>query len=308
MVKIPDDYYQKRKSGEFYTGDTLNKAVIRNVEADLKREMESKQHLANVISGINHEISPWLGSIANIVNRLEANIARTYDDPSKLEAVRALCEAKLKDIGMACEQAAKILSMLSKNVKKVQTYAVDSYNLKDTVESWVSLILMDRHIKSAINENNIVVDLQSLDFNVTHSPMLVSQIILNLAKNTVDHNQHILDTLKIRLYGKDNCLIYEDNGKGITEDRIQSIFEPGLTTKTGEIGQHGFGLSACMDYCVSMGAMLWAESDAKTYTRFIVNFEFESHRSSLLQSQDSNTEKFNGIKKKKKFLLNEDLE
>jgi signal transduction histidine kinase len=304
--QLPADYYQKRKSGEFYAGNTLSKVAIRNVEEELKREMESKQHLANVISGINHEISPWLGSIANIVKRLEANIERA-DDPAKLEAFRKLCEAKLKDIEMACEQAAKILSMISHNVKKVQTYAVDTYNLKDTVESWVSLILMDRHIKSAINENNIVVDFSSLDFDIIHSPMLLSQVILNLAKNTVDHNQHMLDGLKIRIYGNDRCLIYEDNGKGIPDSRIQSIFEPGLTTKTGEIGQHGFGLSACMDYCVSMGAMLWAESDSKSYTRFIINFEFETHCSSLLQSAD-NAEKFNIIKKKKKFLLNEDLE
>ena len=33
------------------------------------------------------------------------------------------------------------------------------------------------------------------------------------------------------------------------------------------------GLSACMDYCISMGASIWARSEEGLYTRFIIKFE-----------------------------------
>jgi signal transduction histidine kinase len=281
------DYYKnvkekKEKLSEEETGE-LNKIL----EHELKTSITNTQHLSNVISGINHEISPWLGSVYNIVGRLDYLLQKMESEcPNKnttceLRTFKGKCHEKFKEIIMACDQAVNILSMMSKNVKKVQTYAVDSYNVRETIDSWVKLILMDRVIKSAISENNIIVDSKSLDFVAKHSPMLLTQIILNLAKNSIEHNKNILDFLRIKISGHDNCLIYEDNGKGIPPDLIFKIFEPGITTKEDDKSQHGFGLSACMDYCIAMGALMWAESDGRSYTKFVINFDFDNHKSNI---------------------------
>lgn len=300
-------YYQARKNGITSSGEWRMQAAA--LQEDLKVNMMNKQHLANVICGINHEISPWLGNIANVVNRLESSIKKLEAefpngvDP-KIDAFKIKLEDKLKDIRMACEQSVNILTVLSRNVKKIQTYSVGDYNVKETIESWASLILMDRVLKADINESNIDIDYKSLDFISKHSPMLLTQVILNLAKNSIDHNQHMLDSLKLKIAGYDNCLIFTDNGKGIPPDMLDTLFEPGITTKEGDKGQHGFGLSACMDYCISMGAMMWVDSDGKSYTSFIINFDFENYKSVLKKIH--NTERFNELKVKKCFLLNED--
>lgn len=301
-------YYNARKNGITSSGEwRMQNATL---QEDLKLNMMEKQHLANVICGINHEISPWLGNVANVVSRLETSLQKLEEDfPSgfdpKIEAFKNKLKEKLKDIKMACDQSVNILTVLSRNVKKVQTYSVGDYNVKETIESWANLILMDRVLKADISQNNIDIDLKSLDFIVSHSPMLLTQIILNLAKNSIDHNQHMLDSLKLKISGYDKCLVFSDNGKGIPDEMIDTLFEPGITTKEGDKGQHGFGLSACMDYCISMGAMMWVESDGKSYTQFIINFDFENYKSMLKKMH--NTERFNALKVRKCFLLNEDV-
>jgi signal transduction histidine kinase len=304
-------YYNARKNGSI-TSSGEWRMQNATLQEDLKLSMMNKQHLANVICGINHEISPWLGNVSNIVARLESSIAKLEEefpegtvDP-KISAFRDKLKDKLKDIKMACEQSSSILMVLSRNVKKVQTYSVGEYNVKETIGSWANMILMDRVLKADITANNFDIDLKSLDFVAMHSPMLLTQVILNLAKNSVDHNQHMLDTLKLKIAGYDKCLVFSDNGKGIPEDMIDTLFEPGITTKIGDDkGQHGFGLSACMDYCISMGAMMWVESDGHSFTRFIINFDFENYKSELKKLH--NTERFQELKVKKCFLLNEDI-
>lgn len=254
-----------------------------------------QSHLANIISGLNHEVSPWLGSINNTIDFLRKEVEDLED--SAKECDNKLCEHarksilhKIKRVEQAAQQATIILSMTSMNIKKLQNYANNVSNLRDTVHSWIKVTLLDTQIKDQMTPRNLIVDEPSLDFFCTHSPMLLSQVILNLAKNSIEHNQHMLDDLVIRIYGKSSrkFLIYEDNGKGIETERLQNLFEPGVTSKDCKETSHGLGLSACLDYCISMGAIIWASSEVGEYTRFIISFD--KANSGYYQRQDSEYE------------------
>lgn len=231
---------------------------------------------ANVISGMNHEVSPWLGSIANTNARLSKFLEhlRTVDDDSKQDIIEK-CLQKVEKIEYAIEQATSVLSMMSRDVKRLQTYALLKCPISETVISWLQVTLVDQLIKSTISTENIDINLKSLEFSADHSPMLLSQVILNLAKNSVEHNPHMLEDLQIKVYGRPNKkeLVYEDNGCGISSDLISKIFTPGITTKLHNSTSHGLGLSACMDYCIAMHASIWVESVEDEFVRFIIRFE-----------------------------------
>lgn len=237
-------------------------------------------HLSNIISGVNHEISPWLGGIINIINSLNNDIKDLGDNDIKKDIKEELLNS-IKRIEYAAKQSAVILSMTSANIKKLQNYSNKITNLADTVRSWIKLTLLDTNIKDNISEKNIIIDENSLNFECTHSPMLLSQVILNLVKNSLEHNQEFIDTLKIKIYGnpKKKFMIIEDNGKGIRNDILSDLFSAGNTSKDiNNETSHGLGLSACMDYCLSMGAFIWVSSEEGKFTKFIIAFDKEITR------------------------------
>lgn len=246
---------------------TIDKIQIEKnqIKEELVRSTSYNHHLAGVIGGLNHELSPWISGIYIIANRLKD--AETNEETKD----------SLLKIEMASIQTEELLFNLSKSINKLKNFSVFKSNIKDTVSSWIQLVLLERTIKEKISKDNITVDLDSLDFVAAHSPMYLSQVILNLAKNSIDHNAHMLDTLKIKIYGNrhSKCLIYEDNGKGIPADILSKVFNNfGVTTKACDTGEiHGFGLYSCLNYCLSMKATIQAHSTQNSRTQFVIKFE-----------------------------------
>jgi signal transduction histidine kinase len=254
--------------------ETIKEEKFR-IQSNLANITSYNNHLTNIIRGINHEVSPWLGSIGNIVSIAKEDYMRNMSRAGKtitnadLEMIKYFDEAK-----KAAKQAADVLVLTSKNMKKLRNWSTTKSNIKDTVNSWCYIALMEHDIKGRINESNLKVDQKSLNFEVLHSPMLVSQIILNLVKNAIDHNENMLDDLVIKIYGDGDKTIYiEDNGKGIERNIINNIFKPGVSTKQDSNLPSGLGLASTVDYCMLMGAMIKVESRVNKYTRFHITFK-----------------------------------
>lgn len=237
-------------------------------------------NLANVVAGINHELSPWIGGTINILTSLKERLA------SEAFEHKARFMTKIDLALEALKQSAKIMSVVSKNIKHLKLHSNDKSNLKATVESWIGILFINEVIKRNIEFDQIEVDYKSIDFEITHSPMLLSQVFLNLIKNTIDHNPKFLSTIKIKIHGVDDrILVIEDNGKGVSDDMLPKLFYPEVTTKNdGEI--HGLGLSICKEYCKLMCASITAEQVTDGGLRFYIEFDSE-YTSGLRQIQTS---------------------
>lgn len=247
----------------------LKRRIADEKQRQLKEAASVTHHLSNVISGMNHELSPWIGGIKNKIARMATKTKSSEFSP-------VMCK-KLDDIYKACDSMNVILDTLSRDVKNVQKYTNVNSNILDTVLSWIRLTITDRSIKENVSEENFHIDGETLLFTCNHAPMLLSQVILNLVKNSIEHNSDMLDTLRIKISGipEMKALVYEDNGKGIPEDKLEDIFKPGLTTKQHETELHGLGLSLCQDYCMTMDAVMTAEK-CKRGARFVIFFEADS--------------------------------
>jgi signal transduction histidine kinase len=244
------------------------------VQTNLANITSYNNHLTNIIRGVNHEVSPWLGSIGNIASlardELSERIEKSHAiSESDLELVKYLDEIK-----KAARQAADVLVLTSKNVKKLRNWSTSKSNLLDTIRSWGYIALMEHDIKGRLNTDNMHIDYKTLNFEAVHSPMLVSQIILNLVKNSIDHNEDFLDHLIVKIYGDgENTLFIEDNGKGIPANIINDIFKVGISTKKDSNLPSGLGLASTVDYCMLMNAIIRVESKVGKYTRFHIVFK-----------------------------------
>ena len=270
----------------------LNCIREKEIQAEIQREKEKVlksynsyiNQLSNIIAGINHEVAPWLGGIQNKITRLiDKSNKQIKKKPSGSDTFSLsnpeYVVKKLKDIESAADTAIQILKNRSKDVKKLQRYSTSKSVVIDTLQTWVSMAMVDRSVKCNISQENIYLHRETLIFEANHSPLLLSQIILNLVKNSVEHNEHMLESLLITITGdeKRNCIIYEDNGKGIPDDKVDTIFEPGITSKKHEKEIHGLGLSLCVDYCECMDAAITAEK-SKTGAKFVIYFDYDYDR------------------------------
>jgi signal transduction histidine kinase len=225
-------------------------------------------NLVNVVAGINHELSPWLGGAINVLTMVLRNMEHDTNCPD-----RAIYIKKIKTTIDALNQATTIMSVVSKNVKHLKNHSNEIGNLKTTVSSWLRFNFLNEEIRRVLERDQIAIDSDSLDFNILHSPMLLSQVFLNLIKNSIEHNRKMLNDLTINIYGQgDSVLVFEDNGKGVDSETFDSLFNYQVTSKleSGEI--HGLGLAICFEYCRIMGATLHAEKVDPSGLRFYIVF------------------------------------
>lgn len=245
------------------------------VQTNLANITSYNNHLTNIIRGVNHEVSPWLGSVGNIASLAKEELNEKINKNINERDIEI--NKYLDEIKKAARQASDVLVLTSKNVKKLRNWSTTKSKLVDTVQSWCYIALMEHDIKGRLNNHNLNIDINSLDFDALHSPMLVSQIILNLVKNSIDHNEHMADELIVKIYGDGvNTLFVEDNGKGIPSNIIKNIFVPGVTTKQDSNLPCGLGLASTVDYCMLMGAIIRVESKVGKYTRFHIVFKMSA--------------------------------
>lgn len=257
------------------------------LNSSLQSVMSYNIDLTNIIRGINHEVSPWMGAVAN------CSVLSQYDlreyinmEPKSKDFIEPIID-NIEKINYACKQAESVLTLSSVSIKKLRNFSNTKGNLADTIKSWGHIALMEHDIKSKISPGNIQIDYDSLNFDCIHSPALVSQIILNLVKNAIDHNQHMLDSLVIKIYGKyDKRLYVEDNGKGIDKQRLTTIFKVGVSTKKESNKPSGLGLYNIVNYCQVMGSIIRLETKVNKFTRFHVEFKVNDTDVLIRQKND----------------------
>ena len=93
------------------------------------------------------------------------------------------------------------------------------------------------------------------------------QIISNALKYTPSGS--------IKIYGKDNAVIFEDTGTGISAEDLPRIFERGYTGLNGRENRRssGLGLYICGRICRNLGHSVSAESKVGKGTKISVKFE-----------------------------------
>ena len=226
-------------------------------------ERESRQHLLEVAkmdramtasamsASIAHELNQPLGAILNNAEAAEILLSANLPDREQLKEI-------LADIRRDDARAAEIIKRLRALLKHGDLEAKD-IDLAEVVNDTVRLF------EHQAEEQGVVLKVRSVPDNlwVRADRVHIQQVILNVALNAMDAMQSLpLTARKLELYvNRHNGNItvsIKDTGTGIQEDKLDSIFDPFVTTKKQGTG---IGLSIARTIISTYGGKIWAENE-----------------------------------------------
>jgi two-component system, cell cycle sensor histidine kinase and response regulator CckA len=236
-------FMNKKKDGSLYyedctispvkalSGEIINYVSVRRDVTD-KLRLESIAESVNAMENIGYVFSGVRHEIGNPVNSLNAllTVLRAKLDTLSQEAVRDY-------LGRMSEQIGRVEYILR---------SLKSFNLYETQEPYTVQLssFMDNFlmlIKNDFEKNGITIATTvEPDLAVHADPRALQQILLNVMTNAADavrgHREPKIMITAGRSGGK-IVISVQDNGQGITEEKMRDIFKPFYTTKA-----HGTGL------------------------------------------------------------------
>ena len=127
------------------------------------------------------------------------------------------------------------------------------------------------------NGNRLILEYEDTLWNVFLDELKVRQILINLISNASKFTKNGEISLIAKKYFQEDVenisLKIRDNGIGIAEENIKTIFSPFVQVDSSKIVKTkgtGLGLSLTKHYCTMMGGSIQCESKLNKGTTFIV--------------------------------------
>lgn len=241
-------------------------------------EKEKLASLGHLVSGVSHEINTPLGVSVLANSYLEKESKDTH---RKLESGTLTLEDLQAHLAKVDETTAILRTNLSRAVALVKSFkeiavrqnieAMETFNVRD----YIDMIMLS--LKHEYKSRPIVFDIDCPpELTLYTYPGALSQILTNLVMNALNHayERHEKGTISISLSAKDSTatLVFEDDGKGMTQEVAERIFEPFFTTNRGK-GGSGLGMNIVYNIVTGqLNGRIKCESVPGKGTRFEIEF------------------------------------
>ncbi|RXJ51330.1 sensor histidine kinase [Gelidibacter gilvus] len=240
--------------------------VLQNIEETLNRnESEAWKKLLSVMT---HEIMNSIAPITSLAETLQKNIQETIEQPQT-----AVLE--LEDIHAGLSSIKKRSEGLMKFAQTYRSLNKVTHVHKTKIKASLLFSSIDELLKPSLEDKNVILNFDLNDPNLTFEidAYLIEQVLINLILNAIDatstvSNPQILVSANISHKGTGQIKV-TDNGTGIPEEIMDSIFVPFFSTKkTGS----GIGLSLCKQIMLLHGGKIQLQSSEMKGT--VVNLLF----------------------------------
>lgn len=236
------------------------------VERFEQREKEAKMEqvlrgndrlniLSELTAGIAHELNTPLGNIlgyAELLQKSEIDGLKRNDIQKIISSAKNAREIVKRLMYFSCEMP--------------QQFSLS--NINELIQENLGFLqkqILDNEIKINLKLNDSVplIRLDALQF---------SQVLFNLILNAIDATQ-LGGTIELTTSVEENKVVMKikDNGKGISEENRQLIFQPFFTTKPTGDGT-GLGLSVVHGIIKGHGGEISVESELNKGTQFTITF------------------------------------
>jgi PAS domain S-box-containing protein len=201
---------------------------------------------------VSHDLKAPLNSFIGLLTLLKGFRSKPLDEEG--EQLLQLMEEKAD--GMS-----KLIENILKSSRKQKT-GKDLVNLFDLTKEVTGILNPPRHFHLFIQHS-----LPEVKFNRT-SLMQVFQNLIGNAIKFMDKEQPIIKITAAE--NNDHFVIcIEDNGMGIAEDRLETIFDAfAVAHEKKGIESYGIGLSVVKKLIEENGGRIWAESQLNSGTKF----------------------------------------
>lgn len=230
------------------TNDTLYENPSDEYNLHLHARLSTLNDLANKIS---HEINTPLGiSItgSTYMSRIITDVIKTMEQPN---VSKKYIRDNLKDLNDSTELITNNLGYIKNTIDLIKeisydlVYDYDEVHLKDEIQTIIG------HMKEITRDLKNTIEIQCSSPVIKRiSKTLLRNIISNLVENAIYHGADDWDTFKIILKIEninDRIIItVEDNGKGMSPETTQKIFDPFYSGS--KLGDHYLGLGLSIVY------------------------------------------------------------
>lgn len=230
-------------------------------EEQHRRQDEKLQRTSRLVtmgemaSSLAHELNQPLTAIANYCMGLSARIRSRVAAGQELDADE-LIEALRKTAAQA-ERAGMVIRRIREFVKRSEPERRHC-EVQNIVADAIGLAEIDAQRLGVRIEVELAPDLPPLHVD----PILIEQVLLNLAKNGIDAMRQTSDrpVLRVSVQRLEGAVHFSvaDTGPGLTPEARAKLFEPFFTTKAEGMGM---GLNICRSIIESHQGRLWAETN-----------------------------------------------
>ena len=218
-----------------------------------QEESEKERMRANLLRAVSHDLRTPLTTI--------------YGASSTLRTKRDMLTSEQQDTMLKnMEEDAKWLIHMVENLLSVTKISGGQIELKKTT------VILDELIDSVLTkfmnrypDQNVVLDIPEDMVMLDADPILIEQVLMNLMENAVVHAKD-MTYISFRSFTLGPNVVFEvaDNGCGIKDDRLKSIFsgsfETGETSADAKKRNIGIGLSVCATIIKAHGGEITAEN------------------------------------------------
>lgn len=211
-------------------------------------QSEKMASLGQLVAGVAHEVNTPLGICVTSISALRENIDSLKSAVNNEKLTKSLLVNKLSSL----HEYEKIIERsLIKSVELIQSFK--SVAVEQHTDPEVDINLA-KHVNNVVNtvktmfktKNYIIkVDVDE-KLNLVTYPSAWNQILTNFMVNSHIHGFENSQEGEMSIsFTAENgylTLLYKDNGKGISDEIKNKVFEPFITTKRGQ-GGSGLGLN-----------------------------------------------------------------
>jgi PAS domain S-box-containing protein len=248
--------------------ETLEKKVLQRTEelqASLNNlkytqeqlvESEKMSALGNLVAGVAHEINTPLGVSVTATSYLEESVIefeqQLQDKSLSLDSVTAFVTTSQESISILQANLNRAVALI-RNFKQV---AVDqSSEAMREFDLCTYLNEVVHSLKPQMKKAGHQIQIECSEPITIHSyPGALAQVLTNLVMNSVIHGFKDCTEGKIAIkasrIGDMVTLDYHDNGRGLTSEQREKVFEPFYTTARGASGS-GLGMSISYNLVVN---------------------------------------------------------
>ena len=238
---------------------------LKNTQTQLIQS-EKMASLGQLVAGVAHEINTPIGALNSNNSILMKCFEKLKDKTENIPATVRIFDT-VKEINQINNEAIRRINNIVKSLKNFAR--LDEAELKkvDIHEGIKNTIMLINHeIKNKIT---IIEDYGDIP-QVKCYPNALNQVFMNILVNAYQSINH-KGTITIKTELKDNKIIISitDTGKGISQENISKIFDPGYTTKGVGVGT-GLGLSICYQIIEKHNGHIKVDSNSGIGTKFTI--------------------------------------
>ena len=221
----------------------------------VKEESERERMRANLLRAVSHDLRTPLTTIYGASSSIIENYGKLKDD-QKMQMI------------VGIKQDSEWLIRMVENLLSVTKIGEGNVNITKTpTVLWELIDSVILKFKKRYATQNVELDLPDDVVIIPMDAILIEQVIINILENAVHHAKGMSRlSLSVRAEGGRAVFEISDDGCGIDESRLGTIFSGGFESTDGQQDTKkrnaGIGLSVCASIIKAHGGSITAENRA----------------------------------------------